>query len=150
MSLLSVSCLCIVINFTAGMKFGSGIRILEEPYLRELGHYLLIYLLTHSMVQNIIWRTACHLAYQKISCFLYRNRSFITLFTKARHWTLSWASWVQFAPSISVSLRSILMLSSHLRPGFPSGLLPLGLTAKTLWTPLPCVPHVSLTTFSLI
>jgi len=28
------------------------------------------------------------------------NRRFITVFTKARHWTLSWASWIQFAPSI--------------------------------------------------
>jgi hypothetical protein len=36
---------------------------------------------------------------------------------KARHWTLSWASWIQFAPSIPISLRSILMLSSP--PHFP-------------------------------
>jgi hypothetical protein len=62
----------------------------------------------------------------------YGTRRFITVFTQARHWTLSWASWIQFAPSIPISLRSILMLSSHLRLGLPSGLLPSGLPTKTL------------------
>jgi hypothetical protein len=28
----------------------------------------------------------------------YGTRRFITVFTQARHWILSWASWVQFAP----------------------------------------------------
>jgi hypothetical protein len=50
----------------------------------------------------------------------YGTRRFITVFTKARHWTLSWASRIQFAPSIPISLRSILMLSSHLRLGLPN------------------------------
>jgi hypothetical protein len=54
------------------------------------------------------------------------------VFTKARHWTLSWASWIQFAPLIPISLRSILMLSSYLCLGLPSGLMPLGLPTKTL------------------
>jgi hypothetical protein len=45
------------------------------------------------------------------------------VFIKPRYWTLPWASWIQFAPSIPVSLRSSLMLSSHLRLGLPSGLL---------------------------
>jgi hypothetical protein len=57
----------------------------------------------------------------------YGTIRFIVVFTQARHWTLSWASWIQFAPSIPISLRSILMLSSHLRLGLPSGLLPSGL-----------------------
>jgi hypothetical protein len=36
---------------------------------------------------------------------------------------LSWASWVQFSPSVpTISLRSSLMLSSHLHLGLPSGL----------------------------
>jgi hypothetical protein len=52
----------------------------------------------------------------------YGTRRFITVFTKARHWTLSWASRIQFAPSIPISLRSISMLSSHLRLRLPSGL----------------------------
>jgi hypothetical protein len=54
------------------------------------------------MVQNILWKADCHSAYQKISCFLYGTRRFIiTVFTKARHWTLSWASWIQPCQRIS-------------------------------------------------
>jgi hypothetical protein len=34
---------------------------------------------------------------------LYGTRRFITVFTKARHWTLSWASRIQFAPTIPTS-----------------------------------------------
>jgi hypothetical protein len=33
----------------------------------------------------------------------YRTQKFITVFTKARHWTLSWASRIQFTPSIPIS-----------------------------------------------
>jgi hypothetical protein len=54
------------------------------------------------------------------------------VFTKARHWTLSWASWIQFVPSIPISLRSILMLSFYLRLGHPRGFSPSGLPTKTL------------------
>jgi hypothetical protein len=39
------------------------------------------------------------------------------------------------SPSVPFSLRSILMLSSDLRLGLPSGLLHLDLPTKTLWTP---------------
>jgi hypothetical protein len=73
-----------------------------------------------------------HSACQTIACFIYGTRRFITMFTKARHWTLSWASRIQFAPSIPLSLRSILMLSSHLRLGLLSGLFPSGLPTETL------------------
>jgi hypothetical protein len=40
-------------------------------FIRVNDTYLLTYLLTHSMVQNIIWKADCYSAYQKISCFLY-------------------------------------------------------------------------------
>jgi formylmethanofuran dehydrogenase subunit E-like metal-binding protein len=55
-----------------------------------------------------------------------------TVFTKARYWTLSWASRIQFAQSIPNCIRLSLMLSSHLCLGLPSGLLPSGLPTKTL------------------
>jgi hypothetical protein len=48
------------------------------------------------------------------------------VFKKAHHWTLSCVSWIQFVPPIPISLRSSLMLSSHLRLGLPSDLLPSG------------------------
>jgi hypothetical protein len=73
------------------------------------------------------------------------TRRFITVFTKARHWTLYWASWIQFAPSIPISLKSILMLSSHLRLGLPSGSYLRTSQPKPCkhLSPTPCVPPLA-------
>jgi hypothetical protein len=76
------------------------------------------------MVQDIFWKADSHSAYQTVACFLYGTRKFITVLTKSSHWALSWASRIQFVPSIPFSLRSILMLSSHLSLGLSSGLFP--------------------------
>jgi hypothetical protein len=65
------------------------------------------YLLTYFLVQDILWKTVSRSACQRVACFLYGIRSFIIVLTKARHWTLSWASRIQFTPSIPTSLRSI-------------------------------------------
>jgi len=62
------------------------------------------------MVQDTSWKADSHSACQKISCFPYETRKFITVFTKARHWTLFWASRFQFSPSIPISLRSLSVL----------------------------------------
>jgi hypothetical protein len=55
---------------------------------------------------------------------LYGTRKFITLFTRALHWFLSWTRSIQSIPSHPISLRSILILSTHLRLCLPSGLFP--------------------------
>jgi len=52
-----------------------------------------------------LWKADCHSAYQKVSCFLYGTRRFITVLAKVHNWTLSWASWIYFALSIPISLR---------------------------------------------
>jgi len=47
---------------------------------------------------------------------LHGTRRLINVFTTARHWSLSWARWIQFTPlQPTTSLRCVLMLSSHLR-----------------------------------
>ena len=51
-------------------------------------------------------------------CTIWR---FITAFTTARHLSLSWVRSIQSMPH-PTSLKSILILSSHLRLGLPSGL----------------------------
>jgi len=57
----------------------------------------------------------------KKSLAFYGNREFITVFTRARHLSLSWARSIEFMPSHPTFWISILILSSHLRLGLPSG-----------------------------
>ena len=64
------------------------------------------------------------------------SRMFITALTSVRHLSLSWASPIQFIYPHPTSWRSILILSTHLRLGLPSGLFPSGFPTKTLYTPL--------------
>jgi hypothetical protein len=54
----------------------------------------------------------------------YGTLRFITSFTTACRLSLSWASSIQSIPPHSTSLRSILILSFHLRLGLPSGYFP--------------------------
>ena len=57
--------------------------------------------------------------------------------SSARHLSLSWASSIQSIPPHPTSWRSILILSSHLQLGLPSGLFPPDFPTKTLYTPFP-------------
>jgi hypothetical protein len=52
----------------------------------------------------------------------YGTRTFITVFTRTRYWSVSWSIWIQSIPSYPTFSRSILILSSNLRLRFPSDL----------------------------
>jgi hypothetical protein len=58
----------------------------------------------------------------------YGTRKFITVFTRALHWSLFWARSIQSIPSHSISLRS-----TYLRLGLPSGLFPSGFPTNILY-----------------
>ena len=60
----------------------------------------------------------------------------ITALTSLLHLSLSWARPIQSIYPHPTSWRSILILSTHLRLGLPSGLFPSGIPTKTLYTPL--------------
>ena len=71
------------------------------------------------------------------------TRRFITALTSVRHLSLSWGSPIQSTCPQPTSWRYILILSTHLRLGLPSGLFPSGFPTKTLYTPSPhpYAPH---------
>jgi hypothetical protein len=54
------------------------------------------------------------------------------VFTSALHWSLSWARSILSIAHHPISLRSNLILSSHLHLGLPSGLYPFGSPTKIL------------------
>jgi len=116
--------------------------------------YLLIYLFTYLFTYLIIYLHIYLLTYLLIPWYraLLENltglqlvkkfpashgtRRFITALTNFRHLSLSWASPIKSIYPHPTSWRSILILSTHLRLGLPSGLLHPGFPTKTLYTPL--------------
>jgi hypothetical protein len=91
--------------------------------------------ITYSKELSLSWATNKFSASQEISCILW-------------NWKFHYHSH-KYTPPVPIlsqldpvhaphttSWRSILILSSHLRLGFPSGLFPSGFPTKTLWTPL--------------
>jgi hypothetical protein len=61
----------------------------------------------------------------------YGTRRLITVFTRAHHWLLSSARSIQFIPPYPISLRFILILSSHLRLGVPNDPFPSDFPSKS-------------------
>ena len=103
--------------------------------------YLLTYLLTPWCRVLLEKLTGLQLV-KKFPAF-YGTRRFITALTSVRHLYLSCASPIQSTYSHPTSWRSILILSTHLRLGLPSGLFPSGFPTKTLYAPSPhpYAPH---------
>jgi hypothetical protein len=88
---------------------------------------------------------------EKLTPAFYGTRTFNPVFTRARHWSLYWASRIQSTSSHPISLRSMLMLSSHLRPSLLSAFLQV--FQPKFWThfsPLSCALHAPPISYSLI
>ena len=109
-----------------------------QPWFLPLLTYLLIYLLTYLLT------TWCRVLLEKLTGLqlvkkfpaFHRTRRFITALTSVRHLSLSWASPIQSIYPHPTSWRSVIILSTHLRLGLPSGPLPPSFPSKTLYTPL--------------
>jgi hypothetical protein len=80
------------------------------------------------MEQSFSWETH--------GCSIIRDTSrlswrlYITVLTKSRHWTLSWAKWIQSTTSNNTSFRFTLILYFHLRLRIPNGLFLSGFLTK--------------------
>ena len=98
--------------------------VIPHSHKISVDTYLLTYLLTpwcRVLLQKL---TGLQLV-KKFPAF-HGTRRFITALTSVRHLSLSWASPVQSIYPHPTSWRSIIILSTHLRLGLPSGLLPSG------------------------
>jgi len=93
------------------------------------------YLLPYSTVQSPFWEANWFEASQEIRAF-HGTRMFINALTSVRQLCLSWASPIQSTYPHPTSWRSVLILSTHLHLGLPSGLFPSGFPSKNLYTPL--------------
>ena len=113
--------------------------------------YLLTYLLTPWCSVLLEKLTGLQLV-KKFPAF-HGTWRFITTLTSVRHLSLSWASPIQCIYPYPTSWRSILIFSTHLHLGLPSGLFPSGFPTKTLDTTLSslicatCPAHLILLNF---
>ena len=97
----------------------SIVSFMQKGYLK-IFIYSFAYLLTprsKALLEKLTGSTAS----QEIPR-IFGTRKFITVFTSARHLSLSWTNSIQSPQPPPNSWRSILILSSNLRLGLPNGL----------------------------
>ena len=120
----------------------SAFKCFHHSYFYD---YLLTHLLTYLLTPwcRVLLEKLTGLQLVKKFPAFHGTRRFITAHTCVRHLSLSWASPIQSVYSHPTSWRCIPILSTHLRLGLPSGLLPSAFPNNTLYTPSPhpYAPH---------
>jgi hypothetical protein len=76
--------------------------------ISEVNTVMMVHSLTHLLSWALLEKLTVLQLLKNLPAF-YCTRRFITAFTRALHWSLSWARSIQFIQSHPISLRSILM-----------------------------------------
>ena len=121
---------------TARNKFllFSALRVFQIYIFLTHISFIITYLLTPRCRALLEKLTGLQLV-KKFPAF-HGTRRFITALTSVRHLFLSWASPIQSIYPHPTSWRPILILSTHLYLGLPSGLFPSGFPTKNQYTSL--------------
>jgi len=129
---------------------------IKAKYLFSKRFYI-IYLNWYCIIHTYLLTPCCRVLPEQLTGLqlvkkfpaFHGTRRFITALTSVRQLSLSWASPIQSIYPPHISWRSILIVSTHLRLGLPSGLSPSGFPTKTLYTPLSsplratcCITHI--------
>jgi hypothetical protein len=110
------------------IREGHSPRWAAEPEKYNINTIIIV--ITSFMKQNPSREANRFSASQEIPA-IYATRSFITAFTHVRHLSLPTARLIRFSPCPHpISWRSVLILSSYLQLGLPSGLFLSGLPAR--------------------
>ena len=110
--------------------------------LVKFNSYFLTYLLTHSMVQSPSWEANWFATSQEISHILCNSKVHYRIHKCPPPVPILSQLDPVHAPH-HTCWRSILILSSHLRLGHPSGLFPSGFPTQTLYKHLPSPTHAT-------
>ena len=118
-------------------KISQEIKVFSILLANHFTH-LLTYLLTYLLIPwcGVLLEKLAGLQLVKKFPPFHGTRRLITALTSVRHPSLSWAYPIQSIYPHPTSWRSILLLSTHLRLGFPCDLFPSGFPTKTLYTTL--------------
>jgi hypothetical protein len=121
---IAVKLVCRLFKATTGslLEASTALSSAKVPVavLGVIGRAAVYHSLTHSWSRTLLEKPPIVHLLKNFPAF-YGTRSFITVFARALHRSLSRARWIQPVPSHPVSLRSILILSTHLRLGHLSG-----------------------------
>ena len=134
-------CACASVSLLEGIISWLVAYVLK--FIVDINRYggLITYLITPRCTVLLEQLTGLQLV-KKFPTF-HGTRMFITALTSVRHLSLSWANPIQSTYPHPTSWRSILILSTHLLLGIPSGLFPSGFPTKTLYTPLSSPIHAT-------
>ena len=123
-----------IYSYNAGTYLRTVSNKQGEKFQKNIFSFVELYLLTYLLTpwSRVLLENLTGLQLVKKFPAFYGTRRFITAFTSFRHPSLSWARPFQSTCPQPTSWRSILIFSTHLRLGLPSGLFPSGFPTRTL------------------